>query len=451
MRILYDIFFTIFAIAYLPYFFIKRKGHKDLAQRFGIFDKNALKGITGNSPVWIHAVSVGEVKTSEGLIRKIRALFPSKRLVISTITRTGHDVALSFAAKDDAVIYLPLDISFVVKKTLNLINPSLFIIIETEIWPNLITELYAKKIPVVIVNGRISPKSFRSYNFIRPVMKDVLNGITLFAMRAKGDADRIIKLGAPAERVKVTGDMKFDMVGTSMKPVNIDFARGQEVYETSGDSAKQWLPVERRNLWLGASDKLIIAGSTHRGEDAKVLRAFKSLNKDFAEIRLLIAPRHIERADEIAALIIKFGFRPVRMSEIIEEKGVCYGGDCIFILDSIGRLKLFYQLADIVFMGGSLVPRGGHNFVEPALYAKPIITGPFVHNFRDMSELFIKERALEMVKNGQELECSLRRLILDEKERRRMGESAKKAVLDNAGSTERNCLLITEMMDHAQF
>ncbi|MDP3789354.1 MAG: 3-deoxy-D-manno-octulosonic acid transferase [Candidatus Omnitrophota bacterium] len=432
MQILYNIFFTVFALAYLPYFLIKRKGNKGLLQRLGIFGKDDLRGVAGNRPVWIHAVSVGEMKTSESLINRIRALFPSKRFVISNITKTGHDIALSIADKNDVVIYLPLDISFIVRKVVNLINPSVVIIIETEIWPNLIAELYAKNIPVALMNGRISQKSFKNYSIIKPVMKDILSRITLFAMRAKDDAVRIIALGAPPERVKITGNMKFDMI-----------------YKTSEDINKQWFPIEHRNLWLADPAKLIIAGSTHRGEEAKVLKSFKAVKKKFAEACLLIAPRHIERTDEVAALTEKFGFKPVRMSEIMSGKDMHSGDNNVFILDSIGYLKPLYQLASVVFMGGSLIPHGGHNFVEPAAYAKPIVTGPFVHNFKDMSELFIKENALETVKDEEGLEHSLKRLISDECLSRSMGENARKVVLDNVGSTERNCLLIMDLVYHA--
>lgn len=429
MQILYNIFFIIFAIAYLPYFLIKRKGNKGFLQRLGIFGKDEFRDIAGNGPIWIHAVSVGEMKASEVLINRIRALFPSKRFVISNITKTGHDMAKSLAGKNDLVIYLPLDISFIVRKVISLINPFVVIIIETEIWPNLIAELYAKKIPVVLMNGRISQKSFKNYSIIKPVMRNILSEITLFAMRTKDDAARIIALGAHPEKVKITGNMKFDMI-----------------CKTSGDINKQWFPIEHRNLWLVDSAKLIIAGSTHRGEEAKVLKSFKAVKKKFAEARLLIAPRHVERTDEIAALIEKFGFNPVRMSEIVAGKDMHSNDNNVFILDSTGYLKPLYQLATVVFVGGSLIPHGGHNFVEPAAYAKPIITGPFVHNFKDMFELFVRENALEAVKDEEGLECSLKRLISDERLQRSMGESARKVVLDNAGSTERNCLLVMDMV-----
>lgn len=429
MRILYNIFFILFALIYLPYFIIKKKARKDFIQRFGVFDKGLLAGIAPNRPIWIHAVSVGEMKAAEGLIERVRPLFPSKRLVISNVTKTGREIALSIAAKEDVVIYLPLDLTFVVKKAIKEISPCLFISIETEIWPNLISALHDVKIPIALINGRISAKSFANYMLIKPVMSNILSKITLFAMRTKDDAERIITLGAPSDRVKVTGNMKFDMI-----------------HKTPDSAARSFFPIERKDLWLSPSAKLIIAGSTHRGEDAKIISAFKSLRNDFPAARLLIAPRHIERVNEVTALISKFGLRPVRMSEIVNGRDVRSLEDCVFLLDSIGSLKALYRIAAVVIMGGSLVPRGGHNFAEPAAAAKPIITGPFVDNFKDMAELFLNERALEVVSGEEGLATSLRTLLFDENKRKIMGENARKVVMDNVGSTERNALLLMDLV-----
>ncbi|GAG09261.1 unnamed protein product, partial [marine sediment metagenome] len=267
------------------------------------------------------------------------------------------------AGGEDLVIYFPVDLSFVVRKMVKLINPAIFIAIETEIWPNLITELYQKKVPIALVNGRISPNSFRNYSLMKPIIRGILNKITLFCMRTESDAERIKELGAPVDRLKVTGNMKFDSV----------FLKNDE------KSTEQWFPIENRGLWLGDSSKLIIAGSTHRGEDSEILKSYKALKGDFPELRLLIAPRHTERSNEIDALIKKSGFKAVRMSEIEKSgyaakgKSTVYDNSSVFILDSMGRLSSLYEFATIVFMGGSLVPHGGQNFIEPAMHSKPIV------------------------------------------------------------------------------
>ena len=436
MRIIYDIFFLLFAMMYLPYFLLKGKYHQDYLQRFGIFKKDTFSGIARSRPIWLHAVSVGEMKTAEGLIKKTRELFPSKRFVISNVTKTGHDIAVSAAGDRDIVIYFPMDLSFVSRRIVGLINPSLFVAIETEIWPNLITELHARGIPVVLMNGRISPNSFRNYLLIRPVISGILNKVALFCMSTEADAERIRRLGASRNNVKVTGNMKFDSV----------FAEDKKEEEC-------WPPIKNKDAWLPESSRLIIAGSTHHGEDISLLESFKALKKDFPRLRLLIAPRHIERAAEIEALAGQAGLRTVRFSEVEKkcagaETGSAFfwGGDPVFILDSIGRLGSLYRLAAMVFMGGSLVPHGGHNFIEPAVHAKPIITGPHVDNFKDMSELFKRNNAIEIAQNGSELTDSLRRLSSDEARCRTMGERAKKVVFDNMGSTDRNIALIKKYL-----
>lgn len=436
MRILYDISFLIFSIFYLPYFLFKRKYHKDFFQRLGIYNKDAFSHIATARPIWLHAVSVGEMKTAEVLITKVRSQFPSKRFVISNITLTGHNIAISVVKKEDMVIYFPFDLSFIVKRLVKLINPSLFISVETEIWPNLITELFLRNIPIVLINGRISSKSFRKYRLIKPVIASVLKKTTLFCMRTEEDAKRIKKLGAPADKVKVTGNMKFDSV------LLID----------EKETAK-WSPLKNKSLWLKESSKLIIAASTHRGEDGKILRCYKILKKDYPEIALLIAPRHIERVNEISVLIEQSGFHAIKFSELekrcdgaIKGSTSIYDDNSVFMLDSIGRLSSLFKLATIVFMGGSLVPHGGHNFIEPALYAKPIITGPYVHNFKYVCELFANNDALEIVHDDNEFATSLRRLLSDENRRDAMGERARKVVYNNIGSTDRNISLIREFL-----
>jgi 3-deoxy-D-manno-octulosonic-acid transferase len=468
MRLLYDIFFLVFAIFYLPYFLLKGKYHKDLLQRFGIFKKDTFANIAPREPIWLHAVSVGEMKTAEVLIIKIRSLFPSKRFVISNVTQTGHKIAMSIAKKEDIAIYFPIDLSFVVRRLVKLINPSLFISIETEIWPNLITELAIKNVPIVLMNGRISQKSFRNYRLIKPVISSILKKTTLFCMRTKTDAERIRNLGAPLDRINVSGNMKFDNV----------------LIKDEKDIAT-WPPIKNRDAWLSESSKLIIAGSTHRGEDGKILKSYKILKKDCPDITLLIAPRHIERTNEISVLVEKRGFNAVKISEVEkrcsgaikdithepvpqsgtvqgsaprnpEKKGamagkpwgstVFYDSNTVFILDSIGHLSSLYNLATVVFMGGSLIPHGGHNFIEPAAYAKPIITGSYVHNFKDVCELFVSNDAIEVVYNANELTNSLKKLLSDENKRKEMGEKAKKVVFDNRGSTDRNIFLIKQFL-----
>lgn len=433
MRFLYNIFFVIFAVFYLPYFLLKGKYHKDLRQRFGIFDRDAFTDISSSAPLWVHAVSVGEMKTAEGLMKRIRSRYPSKRFVISNVTQTGHGIAASSAGESDMVIYFPVDLSFVVRRLVRLIKPSLFIAIETEIWPNLITELNAKSVPVVLVNGRISGRSFRNYKLIKRMIRPVLDKISLFCMRTEADALRIKELGAFPEKVHVTGNMKFD-----------------GVLSKSEGGPDVWPPIRNKKAWLGGSSKLMIAGSTHRGEDASILRSFKELKKEHPDLSLLIAPRHIERSDEVSALTKEAGLDVIKMSEVekrcTQDTASACSGNSVFLLDSIGHLSSLYELATVVFMGGSLVPHGGQNFIEAAAYAKPVITGPFVHNFKSACELFVSNDAIEIVRSGDELLSSLRGLLSDDGKRKAMGQRAREVVLANIGSTDRNISLMEQYL-----
>lgn len=436
MGVLYDAMFIIFALFYFPYFLLKRKYHKDILQRLGIFEKDIFKDIAPSKPIWIHAVSVGEMKTAEILIEKIRQSHPSKKFVVSNTTQTGHKIAATSAKKGDAAIYFPIDLSFVVRRLIDLVNPSVFIVIETEIWPNLITELEKKGVPIVLVNGRISSKSFRRYRLIKPIMRDILNKISVFAMRTASDAERIKALGAPAERVQVTGNMKFDSI----------FYKNEKAEE-------KWPPIENRNVWLKESSRLVIAGSTHRGEDGRILHAYKILKRDYPDLALLIAPRHIERTNEVCALAEGAGFSAVKMSDVEKACGEVqdsipslYGDNSVFLLDSIGHLSSLYRLATVVFMGGSLVPHGGQNFIEPAAYAKPVITGPHLHNFESERELFESNDAIEIVETDDELMNSFRRLLTDGEKRSSMGEKAKRIVSENMGSTARNIALVEKYL-----
>ena len=429
MRFLYDICFIVFSIFYLPYFLLKGKYHKYFLQRFGIFKKDTFSDIAANRPVWLHAVSMGEMKAAEAFVGKIRGLFPSKRFVISNITTTGHETAVSIAKKGDVVIYFPMDLSFIVRRLVSFINPAVFIAIETEIWPNLISELHARGIPVVLMNGKMSERSFRIFRLIKPIISRVLNKVTLFCMRSDAYAERIKELGALPEKVKVTGNMKFD--STLVK-------KSEEI--------KDWAPLREKNAWLPDASSLMIAASTHHGEDEKVLRSYKSVRSDFPDLVLLIAPRHIERVPAIEALAKEAGFKTVRISELEKEaSGPAYEG-AVFILDSIGHLNSLYKLATIVFMGGSLFPYGGHNFIEPAALAKPIITGPHAHNFKDVSELFARNGAMEIVRNDNELAGSLKSLLSDGDKRKAMGEKAKELVLGNIGAADKNLSLIKNFL-----
>jgi len=420
MFIIYDLIFLICALLYLPAYLLKKKMHRGFLMRLGILPK----GLNLDRPIWVHAVSVGEAMAIRGLLEGLRKAYPGKKLVLSTVTATGNRIAKSIACEGDFVTYLPLDLGFIVRKTIAKIKPSLFIIAETEIWPNLIASLDRRDIPVIIVNGRISDRSFQGYMAIKFFLRHVLNKVSLFCVQSERDSRRLIDMGVSADKVAVAGNMKFDTADY----MDIRLTNRADL---------------RTELLLDPEDKLIIAGSTHHGEEEIILSAYEKLLPDFSGLRLLIAPRHPERADEIAVMISKSGFRPAYISRPAAKCGVCIRPP-VFILDTIGKLMDFYGIADIVFVGGSLIEKGGHNILEPASLAKPILFGPQMFNFRDIADLFLENDACILVRNEEEIRKAIMDLLGNPAKMATLGQKAKGLIVQNQGATRRTLELISQ-------
>jgi len=322
---LYDIGFLIFSVIYLPVLVFKGKLHREFPERFGIYDKAKERALlSGRDRIWIQAVSVGEVAVCKSLIPLLKERFPGHDLVVSTITKAGNDLAKKLFSKDAAIIYFPLDFGFTVRRAVKYIKPRIYIMIETEIWPNLLSELSLNSVPSVMINGRISDRSIRKYRLVKPFLKNVLSEICAFCMQDTIDAERVIELGAPPDRVKVTGNMKFDA----------------EVLANVGAS-----DVVRRSLSLNEDDPLLVAGSTHEGEEETVVEAFRELIPEFPKLKLLIAPRHIGRVEEVERVISKSGLKSVRVSRLNDTRYLpcrqagTINDTRILILDTIGHLN----------------------------------------------------------------------------------------------------------------
>ncbi|NQU73968.1 MAG: 3-deoxy-D-manno-octulosonic acid transferase [Candidatus Omnitrophica bacterium] len=394
MVIFYNFIFLIFSLIYLPHLLWTKKFHKGLWQRLGFYPAC----LNSTDSIWLHAVSVGEVVAIKPLWETLRKEFPSKRIVVSTITKTGNEIAKKFSKDKEAVFYLPLDLSFIINSVLCKIRPDILVIAETEIWPNLITCCHKRNIPMILVNGRVSDKAFKRYRLVKFALKTILGKIDSFCTRAKEDKERFVFLGAPPERVKVSGNMKY--------------------CDTSDNRDNSGAEGMKRTLGIKANAIIFTAGSTHKGEEQIILEVFKNLSRDFPDLHLIIIPRRTERAGEIKKLAAGFA---------------------VTVIDKFGILKELYGISDIVFVGGSLIRHGGHNIIEPALFGKPILFGPHMFNFKDVAGEFLKANAAIMVRDRDECEVNCRRLLKDVNERSRMGESAKKVVLRNQGAVE-NCI-----------
>ncbi len=420
MFIIYDLIFFIFSLIYLPLYLFRGKFHQGFARRLGSLPQD----LNLDRPIWIHAVSVGEALAVKGLVSQLRKAYPRKKIVISTVTATGNKIAQGLVNEGDFLTYLPLDFSFIVRKVFKKINPCMFIIAETEIWPNLISCLYKQRIPIITVNGRISDSSYGGYQAIKLFIRPILRKVNRFCVQSDADASRLQNLGVEKENIQVTGNVKFD--------INFEAVAGI-------DGA-----AYRQKLMLSQDDKLWVCGSTHPKEEELIFKAYEELLIVFPELKLLIAPRHPQRSKEIANLATGKGFMPIFISSINGSCPTCIN-KAVFILDVIGELFNYYSVADIVFMGGSLVKKGGHNILEPASLKKPVIFGPHMFNFRDISELFLKNKAALVACDCGELVTKIKEILGRPLAAQEMARRAYGLIIANKGATLKNIQVIRQL------
>lgn len=413
MTFVYDIIFLLIALVHLPLYILRRKFHAGFIRRLGFIPRRA----RFDRPVWVHAVSVGEAGAARELVRELRERLGDKQFVISTVTATGHRIVRQYARKEDFVTYLPFDISFILKKVLRKVSPCVFVIVETELWPNLINTLAAMRIPTVVVNGRISDRSFRGYRIAGRLLKPLVRKLTAIMAQSEQDAQRFLALGALPERVHIAGNMKFDAV---------------RQLEAGAD-----YPALRRRLGLDTGDLLWVAGSTHRGEEEMIMRVYNDLHGRFCGLRLLLAPRHPERCEQVEQAVRAYHFDAVRTSSIEPPQLRSFSRRTVFLLDTVGELVHYYGAGDFVFVGGSLVKKGGHNILEPAALAKPVFFGPHTGNFRDIADMFLQRQAARCVRNEEELSEQLQVLLDDPAAGREVGQRAYRLVHENTGSIKR--------------
>lgn len=356
--------------------------------------------------VWIHAVSVGEVKSVQGLIEKLRPAHPGQPIVVSTSTPAGQELARNTAGLADHVIYFPLDLPGILRRTLDLVNPELVLIAETEIWPNFLRECRKRNIRVVMVNGRISDRSFPRYRFARRWLKRVLDDYTLLGMQTETDRERIQSIGADGSKVTVFGNLKYD-AGQASSTLSPEYSE---------------LLAQLPSLW--------IAASTMPDEEAFILAAFVQLRLHHPGLKLMIAPRHPHRFGAVEELVRAMGLSCGLRSRMQIRADV-------LLLDSIGELASVFRYASVVFMGGTLVPRGGHNILEPAAVGKPIVFGPHMENFQEIRRQFLDADAAVEVGDTSGLVEAVDRLLADTAAANALGERARRVVEQNSGATER--------------
>jgi len=420
MHFLYSVCFTLGVLLSLPYFLIRavtqKKYLSNLPERLGFLP--ASEYAPYRQGIWIHAVSVGEVLATWPLVQALRRRFPHTPLLVSTTTITGQNLANQKLTGIGKALYFPLDWNFCVRASLNQIQPKLVLITETEIWPNFLRECRRRGIPAVLINGRISDQSIRRYRSIRWFIQRTLSYFDYCCMQSQTDLDRIRSLGVAPELSETCGNLKYDLTPP----------------EVTSDGLKPY----RRLLHLTDGSFLLVAGSTMKDEERLVLSAFKKLRKESPSALLLLAPRHPERFREVEQLLRHQSVRYIKRSGLTWD-GVANSPDVpeVILLDSMGELATIYALADVVFIGGSLVATGGHNPLEPALHKKAVLFGRHMNNFREIARDFIREGGAIQVSSKEALAEKLIELYHDPAKREEIGKRGFQIVAANRGATDR--------------
>ncbi|HEY3397273.1 MAG TPA: 3-deoxy-D-manno-octulosonic acid transferase [Armatimonadota bacterium] len=406
-------------LVYLIARLAKGKSLRGFAERLGVLPATlAQLHASGEPVVWIHAVSAGEVAAMEPIIRELRLAEPHLRIALSTITATGRHMAERPSLEVDAVFFFPLDFPGIVEHVLDVVRPDLIVVAETELWPYLAATAAERGIPLTHVNARLSDRSFGTYRAARLFTSWVLGNIRLICAQSELDRERFVAVGADPARVEVLGNSKFD----------------EDFPEVPPEEAAKW----RQDLGFDQDQPVLLAASTHPGEEEKVLQVYHSLRDQFPQLGLLLAPRHPERGDAVAKLIGEFGYACLRRSRTREadEAGPATPDARVQValLDTIGELSRVYSIADVVFMGGSLVPVGGHNFLQPMALGKPVIFGPHMNNSRDLTELVLREGAAMSVRTEEELATAVTELLQSEGQRDLLSVRARALLQRNSGA-----------------
>ncbi len=413
----------------LPFLFARmifsREDRKILWQKFGFIPEEILAKMEGEPRVWIHAVSGGEVSAVHPLIRKLRETYPHGCLMLSTGTKSGEKIGRERVTETTASFFFPLDLPFVVRRVIRQMQPDLFIIAETELWPNFLRIVKENGARAMLVNGRISERSFDRYRKTRFFWMTVLDYFDALSMIRIQDGERIIGMGANPVKVFVNGNCKFDQAAFSVESI-------------FREEMKILLEVDEKEI-------LFIAGSTHEGEEEAVIQAFMKIRQRYPEVILILAPRHIERISRVEKLLARYGMEDwIRRSKLNSEGRK---GKKVVLWDTFGELFKVYSLGTIVFCGASLVPRRGQNILEPAAWGKVILYGPSMEDFADAHQLLQRAGAGIMVKNAEDLADRSLYLLDHPQELKQRGEAGKEVLLLSRGATQRNAELARKLIE----
>jgi 3-deoxy-D-manno-octulosonic-acid transferase len=425
MMLLYSLALVVAIVVASPYWLLRMAGsgryRHGLGQRLGLISFGLRRFVGERSTIWVHAVSVGEVIAASRLIERLQELDPKLPVVISTTTKTGQKLArerfdkpsLESASSTSAptrVFYFPFDFAWMVRRYLRALRPRVLVLVESELWPRMLVEAERAKIPVAVVNGRISNRSLPRYRTLRTLWAPLLRKLTLVLAQSDEDQRRFVELGVPADKVRTVGNLKYDV-------------------RAAGE-----LTITRElSSHLPQGGKTIVAGSTLEGEERLLLDAFRELLPDLPQLTLVLAPRHPERFRTVENSIVDAGFPLIRRSDWLKDPQPIPPGT-IFLLDSVGELASVYSLASVAFVGGSLIPAGGHNPLEPAQFGVPIVMGPYTENFRGMVATLLEQEAIRVT--PPERLCPALQELLTSPEAQAMGIRARRVFAEQAGASE---------------
>lgn len=425
--ILYNILLALGMIFLVPYYGAKiiftGKYKKSIGPKLGFLEvKNLRDALKGYPRIWVHAVSVGEVTAAAPIVEKLRSNQPEACILVSTSTETGQEMAKKIVPHASAFFYFPLDIPFVVRKVINLIRPDIFVAMETEIWPNFIRICKESGAKLLILNGRISPRSYKRYMRTKAFWKRVLQGIDEIGVISETDASRIKDIGIDENKIRVVGNAKYDSLASRAS----DPALQAEVY---------------KRLGIVHGSLVLVAGSTHYNEESIILDVYRGLLAKYPDLMLILVPRHIERREEVLTIIKNSGYSDcITMSEI--NAGKKRSGERIVLVDVIGELFKIYSAATLVFCGGSLVPRGGQNILEAGAWGKVVLFGPFMDDFPAEKKLLESVGAGITVKNGNGLLETVIQYLSDPELLNASGQAGKKAIFASRGASEKYVQMI---------
>jgi 3-deoxy-D-manno-octulosonic-acid transferase len=433
MYFIYNLLLSVLTVFLLPYYYFKSKksGEKlNLRERFAFYDQNLDLLFPAPQVIWIQAASAGETLAAQKLTAEIREKYPEARIIFSTMTASGKNLAKKKIEGADLIIYLPFDLNWVVKKAVKIFQPDLFIMIETELWPNLIRALDEQGAQIMLASGRISDDSFGQYKYLGSLLEDMLKRVDIFSMQHQEAAEKIKELGAAEDHICINGNLKYD--------INLNLPSKEEYFQ------------KRKLFKIKDETKVLVAGSTHQGEEEMILDLYQQLKGDFEKLKILLAPRYVERREELLELCREKGIAAVLYSELKRNEIQLADDTYIIIIDTMGELAQLYFYADLVFIGGSLIDRGGHNVIEAAARARVVLFGQSMYNFKEERDFLLENEVGFEIKNKNDFFEKTYQLLANDQYRNQRAEKAAELIDKNRGSVKKQLQLVDVLLEQGE-